>query len=694
MNELPLSRRALLASGTGMAALGLSGGAGQAEAAPVWQLPEARPVEVTEVLWIAMPDGVKLAARLWLPEGARQKPVGVVLEYIPYRLWDLRRAQDDSVAATLAPYGIAYIRVDIRGSGNSEGTKDDEYSVEELNDAVSVIEWLSRQPWCNGNVGMRGISWGGINSLQVAAMAPPALKAIVPMGCCDNRYTGDAHFLGGSLGEQQLAWGTTFKGELTEPPDPQVVGDRWEELWLKRLEATPAIVRTWTEHQRYDDYWKRGSIAVDYAAIRCAVYVVNGWGDPYSDVIGRLLEKLSVPRKGLIGPWGHIFPQLATPQGLDWKYEEARWWHHWLMGARTGIMAEPMLRTFSMYESDPQAFPAEVPGTWIAEDKWPSSRIRTRTLHLNDGGALSPAKGADKPVRYVGDRIVGTTKAQWIYGRPTELEQSADDAKSLVFTSAPLPDNLEILGYPTARLRIAADKPIAQCCVRLTEVTPDGKSWLISYKLLNLTRRDSIEHPTPLVPGQFYDVDFPMYFIGHRFAKGSRVRVAISAGLWPLAWPTPEIATLDIVQGASRIDLPVRLTPGQEAPFAVPGTHPGQKAAPTVRSGEKWGPGKRVAYESFGLAEPRTVELATGASRKAGADRVIEMIEGQPLTNRIFADRVIGYKRGEWDCTIRYGSEMTCTAEAFHLREWVIAFKGDKEIFRRETPSIIPRDLM
>jgi len=690
-----ISRRALLANGVAAAALA-GNGVRLAAAAPEWTLPPEQPVMVVDTAWITMPDGVRLAARLWLPRSAETAPVGAVLEYIPYRLWDSRREEDESVAATLAPYGIAYVRVDIRGSGNSGGVKDDEYSVDELRDALDIIAWMAEQPWCNGNVGMRGISWGGINSLQVAALRPPALKAILPMGCCDNRYTNDAHYLGGAMGEQNLAWGTTFKGELAEPPDPQVAGPDWERRWLDRLEATPAIIRTWSSHQRYDDYWKRGSIEVDYSAITCAVYLVNGWGDPYSNVIGRTLEKLNVPRKGLIGPWGHVFPQLATPQGLDWRYEEVRWWQHWLMGVETGIMAEPMLRAFSMHETDPQAFPAEVTGTWVAEETWPSERVRATRLHLNPGGILAQQIGAETPVRYVGDRIVGTTKAQWIYGRPTELEQSPDDAKSLVYDSAPLPEYLEILGYPKARLRIAADKPVAQCAVRLTEVTSEGQSWLVSYGFLNLTRRDSIETPTPLTPGEFYDVEIPLYFIAHRFSRGSRLRVAISAGLWPLAWPSPEITTLELVQGVSALDLPVRIAPVVEAPFRIPITHPGQSATPTVRSNPTSGPGGRIAYESKGLAQPRSSTFVdTGAIRTAGSDRTIEIVEGQPLTNRIFADRMIRWERGtEWDCTIRFGSEMTCTAGTFELKEWMIAYRGAREVFRRETPSTILRDLM
>src|ERR1700734_3125207 len=216
-------------------------GTAKAAAAPAWALPAKRQVRVIENTWIPMPDGARLAARLWIPEGAQTTPVPVVLEYIPYRMRDAYRHRDDRWGTELAQYGIAYARVDVRGSGDSDGIIVDEYAPPELNDGVAVIAWLARQSWSNGSVGMRGISWGGINTLQVAAMRPPQLKAIMPMGCVVDRYTDDANYMGGTYGEENMGWGASFKGHMAAPPDPQVAGASWEALWRQRLEATPAI---------------------------------------------------------------------------------------------------------------------------------------------------------------------------------------------------------------------------------------------------------------------------------------------------------------------------------------------------------------------------------------------------------------------------------------------------------------------
>jgi putative CocE/NonD family hydrolase len=707
---MSISRRKVLLGTAASASLAAIGGtlalfSERSSAASAWKLPAKRPFKITENEWIPMRDGVRLAARLWIPEGADTHPVPAVWEYLPYRLWDDLRWRDDKTGENLAPYGVAFVRVDIRGTGNSEGVIVDEYDIPELNDGVQVIEWLARQAWSNGSVGMRGISWGGINALQIAAMRPPQLKAIMPMGCVVDRYTDDAHYMGGAYGEQNMGWGTAFKGDMAAPPDPQVVGTRWEAMWRQRLEATPAILQTWSTHQRYDSYWKRGSIATDYAAIQCPVYVVDGWGDPYSNIIGELLAHLNVPRKGLIGPWGHIFPNLATPLGLDWPHEEVRWWQQWLEGTDTGIMDEPMLRVYMMYQADSQAFPDEMPGRWVAEDFWPPSSSASSNLYFDAAGRLSPKPKSRDQVQYVGDKIVGLSKPQWVYGRPTELEQSSDDHNSLLFDSMPLDRDLEILGYPIAKIRVSADVPVAQIAVRLTEVTPEGKSWLVSYNVLNLTRRKTMEQPTALKPGEFYDIELPLYMIAHRFKRGNRIRIALSEGLWPLIWPSPQIATLKVALGASHLVLPVRPIPAKESPFTIPvihavPEHPGALGtAKTPLTAPNRAPMPirdatgRIRYESDGRADTTFVS-AVGTTTTSVSKRIIEVTEGEPNSCHMKFDHTNRWKRDEWDCTIQFGAELTSTAEEFRLTEWVVAKKGDAEIFRRETPSTIKRDLL
>jgi putative CocE/NonD family hydrolase len=247
---------------------------------------------------------------------------------------------------------------------------------------------------------------------------------------------------------------------------------------------------------------------------------------------------VNVPRKALIGPWAHNYPESASPgPSLEWAFEEVRWWKHWLAGEPTGIMDEPMFRAFMPYRTASEVYPADTPGRWIAEAGWPSPRIAARTWYL-DEGRLTKSPGTHSEVRYVGDRIVGLQKPEWLPFPPEGLprEQTPDDLKSLLFDSEPLRADLEILGRPVARIRIAADQPVAKIALRLCEVRPDGKSWLVTYGLLNLTHRHGDQTPVPLTPGETYDVDVELSFIAHRFASGSRIRLAVSESLWPLVW--------------------------------------------------------------------------------------------------------------------------------------------------------------
>ena len=146
---------------------------------------------------IVMPDGCRLSARVWMPEDAAENPVPAILEHLPYRKRDGTTARDALTHPYFAGHGYASVRVDMRGNGDSEGLMDDEYSEQELQDAVDVIAWVAAQPWCSGKVGMMGISWGGFNSLQVAAKQPPALKAIITLCSTDDRYADDIHYKGG-----------------------------------------------------------------------------------------------------------------------------------------------------------------------------------------------------------------------------------------------------------------------------------------------------------------------------------------------------------------------------------------------------------------------------------------------------------------------------------------------------------------
>jgi uncharacterized protein len=691
-----LGSAALFASGP-LATI-CAGSRARAADARGWRLPDKNGVRVVDNQWIEMKDGVRLSARLWLPENADKMSVPVVLEYIPYRKRDLYRAHDDLWGQELAQYGVAYVRLDARGSGDSQGVLLDEYLDQELNDGVEAIGWLARQPWSNGSVGMRGISWGGINTLQIAALAPPALKAIMPMCCTDTRYTDDAHYIGGALGLTDLQWGVQFKAVMAMPPDPAIVGESWREQWRERLEATPPILEEWLAHQRNDAFWQRGSVSADYRRIKCPVYIVDGWVDTYVNTVTRILERVTAPRKALFGPWAHNYPESASPgPSLQWAYEEVRWWKHWLAGETTGIMDEPMLRAYMPYRTSSEVYPLDTPGRWIAETRWPSPRIRPRTWYLDDG-RLSPKIGTHSEVKYVGDRIVGLQKPEWLPFPPEGMpgEQTPDDRNSLLFDTDPLDSDLEILGHPIARVRVAADQPVAKLALRLCEVTPEGKSWLVTYGLLNLTHREGDERPAALNPGEAYDVTVELSLIAHRFKSGNRIRLAVSESLWPLVWPSPQVATLTLTLGASLLELPVRPIVRDPA-FPIPLNPPDKKGPPGRTPLKAAGPDAQGWYEI--RQEPQAIsypvaETGTQISGAPGIKELLRIKQGDNNSCLWQGERVGGLERGDWNCAVYSAFKLTSTPAAFFIEETLRASEGGETIFERTNKAAVKRDLM
>jgi putative CocE/NonD family hydrolase len=700
-----LSRREfILASGASIAFVSVPGvGAGAGRTAS-WKLPEKHPIKTLENVWIPLQDGQRLAMRVWMPQNAEHDPVPVVLEYLPYRKRDLTRGRDQPWGDAFSPYGFAFARVDIRGTGESDGVLLGEYLQREQDDALEVIAWLARQPWCNGAVGMRGISWGGFNSLQVAALAPPALKAIVTQCATDNRYTDDAHYVGGVLTFDDLEWGAEFKLVLTTPPDPEIVGDRWRAMWLERLKATPPVVSEWLSHQRYDAFWQHGSIATNYGSIKCPVYAVDGQIDSYRDFVARVLQNLKVPRRGLIGSWGHRYPQIADPgPGLDWVQEEVRWWTQWLKGIDTGIMDGPMLWAYMETQTASEVWPKDVPGQWVAEAKWPSPHISSRRLFLNADG-LSDTKGAARTLTCHSQETVGLTKREWF---PNEMavdlppDQTPDDKRSLRFDSAQLETDVEILGNPQVVVRLSSDQPVAHLAVRINEVTPAGESWNVSYGVLNLTHRDGHENPAPLVSGKEYEIRVPCYFATHRFKKGSRIRVAMTESLWPMVWPSPRPVTLTIRAGESYLVLPVRPAEAVERAMPIPiirdaiekknAADPKAASAKVIVTGPDASGFVSVRKEQ---ASPPHIVKGVGTTVSGGSVWIRSIREGDPNSCLWSVEWSREMKRGDWNTRLRSTVELTSTAEEFRMKESLTASEAGKVVFEQTWDRHIKRDLM
>jgi uncharacterized protein len=640
-----------------------------------------RPVRVIEHTLIPLRDGTTLAARIWLPEDAEQNPVPAILEYLPYRKRDGTYDRDSLTHPYLAGHGYAGVRVDLRGSGESEGLLFDEYAQQEQDDALEVIAWLAAQPWCSGVVGMMGISWGGFNGLQIAARRPAALKAIVTICSTDDRYADDAHYMGGTLLTAGLEWGFFFFALICLPPDPVLVGYRWRAMWLERLENVPLFFETWLRHQRRDAYWKHASVCEDYAAIQCPVYAVGGWTDGYTNAVPRLLAGLKVPRKGLIGPWAHAYPHFARPgPQIGFLQEMLRWWDYWLKGIDTGVMDEPMLRVWMADSVKPASRHETLPGRWVAEPSWPSPAITLRSLFLTDAGLREEA-ATFTPRAMCSPQTVGSCAGEWVpFGRGDDQagDQGEDDARSLVFDTAPLETPIEMLGAAIATLEVVSDRPMANLGVRLCDLQPGGESLRVSYGVLNLTHRDGHESPALLAVGQRYRVRIQLNDAGAVFPAGHRIRLALSTAYWPIVWPCPEKTTLTILAGT--LELPVRPPRATDARLKpLPGPETAAPEKPTVsRRGE--------------LRIERIDRIGLESGSKVATRFHIE--DDDPLSAVAELRRTDTKSREGWQVRIETQMRLACTRDVFLLQASLRAWEGENEVCRRDWERAIARDFL
>lgn len=666
---------------------------------------DAGAVRVLETVWIPMSDGCRLAAKLWLPQDAEQAPVPAILEYIPYRRRDHKAIRDQEIHAWFARHGYAGVRVDLRGSGDSEGILRDEYLQQELDDGLEILRWLAAQSWCSGKVGLFGLSWGGFNALQLAALRPPEVDAVVSVCASDDRYSDDVHYMGGCLLTDNLSWASTMFGFNSCPPDPQVVGERWKTMWLERLEGSGLWIKTWLEHQRRTAYWRHGSVCEDYAAIQAPVLAVSGWSDGYTNAVFRLLEHLTVPRRGLVGAWGHKYPHLGGPgPAIDFLGECLRWWDRWLKGVDTGIDGEPMLRAWMQDTTSPLT--PRRPGRWVAEESWPTPRITPRAFQLRPR-SLEQDQGqpADARIMSIQSPLsCGLFAGKWCsYAEVTDLpwDQRQEDGGALTFDTEPLAQDLEMLGAPEIALEIAADKPVAMVAVRLCDMAPNDRVTRVTYGILNLTHRHDHQDPAPLEPGVFYPIRFRLNYSAQRFPAGHRIRLSISSSYWPLAWPAPEPARLSLKLSGCRLSLPVR-TPQEADTYLRPLDGPRYAEGPATTL---LAPAKREWVVEQNLAKNEISLNVANDDARVRLDE-IDLEIGRNVTERYsyqhnLYDTLRGvvtsersFKRGGWDIVTRTRTVLASTRTHFLIRATLDAYEGDVRVFSKSWDEAVTRDLI
>jgi putative CocE/NonD family hydrolase len=661
-----------------------------------------RAVRTIDHTWIELPDGCRLAARMWLPEDAGADPVPAVLDAVPYRKGDGTEARDATRYPYIAGHGYACVRLDLRGSGDSEGLIDDEYSAQEQRDIDDVIAWLAAQQWCDGGVAMIGVSWGGFAALQAAARAPAALRAIVAIHATDDRYADDVHYIGGCvLATDMVHWSACMSAYVGQPPDPAVVGDGWRAAWRARLEAMEPWVATWLSHQRRDDYWRAGSVCEDYDRISCPVLAVGGWVDGYRDMVLRVAEHVRAPVRGLIGPWGHSWPERGAPgPAIGFLQEVVRFFDCTMKGAENGFLDEPLLVSYMQEPRAPGADGRERAGRWVADPAWPSPNVRTRALALGDG-TLGRVAAARRTVRGLG--LTGSEAGVWCGdGGPADLpgDQRPEDGASLCWDSAPLPERLELLGSAAAVLELESDRPLALVVVRLCDVAPDGGSALIARGLLNLTHRLGHDRVDPLVPGEPVAVRVPMQSTAYAVPAGHSLRLAVSPTYWPWAWPSPEPVSLTVISGGeSRLELPVRTPSPADAglrPFGAPECAPGlaERALATGRTGRTARRDLAAGAAELEYAWIDSSSLIVPSATELGERNVARyrLVEGDPLSAEARCEVAVELARGSWRTSVEVRSIMRCDADHFHLDTELEAYEGAAPFHSCRWSHAIARD--
>jgi putative CocE/NonD family hydrolase len=547
---------------------------------------------------------------------------------------------------------------------------------------------------------MFGISWGGFNSIQMAMRRPPALKAIVPIMATDDIYEDDVHFVDGMMHVDSYEIAQDVWNALPGAPDYRVD----EDYFANRFDTTPWLL-VYKKQQRDGAFWDRASLNRDYGLIDIPTFVIGGWYDGYRDSVPRMLRHLKAPVKGLMGPWNHTWPNEAVPPpAMEWRHEAVRWFDHWLKDRDTGIMREP---AFAVYVRDwhpPGISPEFIPGRWRFEPDWPSPRMKAKTYYLQADSQLGEeaAKEAEHKLRYVPSVGVEASGNVMWWG-DWAPDQRAADTYSLVYETEPLQEDLEILGFPTARLRAAADAPMAYWIARLSDVAPDGRATQVAGAGFNGAHRESSANPSPLEPGRFYPMDIEMRFTSWVFPKGHRIRLAVSNSQWPMVWPTPHLMTTSLrIGGAdgSQLELPVATRRDGPAPqFQPPATDP---ELPGFRNLE--------SETVSGYAEIKTIvrdqreETATVTATNSGADEtpwgvlryeekiVHEASDRDPAKASVQTRYAITLEQPQRKLTWEGVMELRSDTENFHYDYTRRLFDGGKLLREKNWKETIPRD--
>lgn len=642
------------------------------------------PVRIDRRIFVPMDDGVQIALTVYLPDAAGDGPFPAVIESVPYRKDDEFMATDFRTYSYLAERGFAGVRIDIRGSGASTGIIEDEYVEREQKDTLAVFDWLESQNWCDGNLGMWGVSWGGFSALQTAMLRPPQLRTIAPVHATHDRFSCDVHYTGGSAhAAEQMDWPGAMVASNALPPDPDIFGDHWREEWLRRLDSTPQWIFEWFRHQRRDAYWLHGSPAADYSSIEVPTLLIGGWLDGYVEGMVALAQNLSCETRTVIGPWGHYRPATGVPAPtLDHFDLLARWFGHHLRGDDNGVMDMPAVTVF--VREQPPYDADHVSGRWRSEFSWPAHD----TEHV-----LTLADLDHEAVTWSGPQWVGSHAPFWDRGGFESLDSAPDDSVSMSFTTAPLDQDLEILGTPTLSARVSTDRPFGLLAARLSVVDPEGRGFIICRGNRNLSFPDDFSHPGRPTPNAAFEVTVPLLATSAVIPTGWRLRLALAGADFPVVWPPAESFTLTVDPANSTLTLPVVASRTEDRVLDISGA-PDPPPAPIVwiRDEDSWKVTSAGGRHTLRRDRDAIADLPERSDLRYETSQwwTVSVDDDAPTLDLVTEARV-ALSRPGWSVETQ-GRIAISGGEVFDTTVELIALEGGVEVFSRAWHETIPRE--
>jgi uncharacterized protein len=494
---------------------------------------------------IAMRDGVKLAANVYLPARDHVR-FPAILERTPYG----KGGEISPNHLAFVENGYAVVVQDVRGRYESKGTFDP--LRQEGPDGFDTIEWIARQDWSDGKVGMIGGSYRGIVQWKAALLNNPHLKAIFPVVSGSDEYRDRFYSTGGAMKlGHRLGW---MSENLKAPGYRPDFGKFVLHLPLRTADVaatgwTSQMWRDVTAHPTYDAFWRGLSVEEHLDRIKIPVFAVGGWYDNFAESDLKAyaaLRKSSGLNRVLIGPWAH---NMSLPfEGVDFGPESSApvrslqlgWFDQWLKGKDSPLMSEPPVKIFVMGAN-----------RWRDEREWPPKDAHPRRFYLESGGRANtldgdgaladhaPAHGAEdrfefdprNPAPTRGGAVCCNPKVfPWgpMDQRPVEHRQDV-----LVYSTAPLKQDTEVVGPVEVVLYVATTAKDTDFSAKLVDVAPDGYARNLTDGLLRLRYRNSLERAELAKPGEVYRVTIDAGVTSNVFLKGHRIRVEISSSNFP-----------------------------------------------------------------------------------------------------------------------------------------------------------------